>query len=46
VSKPRISDDARNQENREEERRKGELITEIRALIEKHGELLASISNI
>ncbi|KAE8450711.1 hypothetical protein EG329_006056 [Mollisiaceae sp. DMI_Dod_QoI] len=45
VSRPQGVDDARNQESPEEERRKGELMVEIRELKGKHEELLASISN-
>jgi hypothetical protein len=46
VSNPQRVDSARNQEDPEEERRKGELIAEIMELKGKHEELLASISNI
>jgi len=45
ASNPRRVGGARNQEDPEEERRKGELMAEIRELKKKHEELLASISN-
>jgi hypothetical protein len=46
ASYPQRVDSARNQEDPEEERRKGELMAKIRELKGKHEELLASISNI
>ncbi|KAH6678502.1 hypothetical protein B0J14DRAFT_582898 [Halenospora varia] len=46
ASKPQVVVDARNQEHQEEERRRGELLAEIRKLKGKHEEILASISNI
>ena len=46
ASRPQRVDGARNQEDPEEERRKGELMAEIKKLKTKHEELLASISNI
>jgi uncharacterized protein with gpF-like domain len=46
ASNPQRVDGARNQENNEEERRKGELMAEIRELKKNHEELLASISNL
>jgi hypothetical protein len=46
ASNPRLVDDDRNQEDPEVERRKGELMAEIRELKEKHVELLTSIANI
>jgi hypothetical protein len=45
ASNPQRVGGARNQEDPEEERRKGELMAEIRGLKKKHEELLASISN-
>jgi hypothetical protein len=45
ASNPQRADGARNQEDPEEERRKGELMAEIRELKKKHEDLLASISN-
>jgi hypothetical protein len=45
-SNPQLVDDDRNQEDPEEERRKGELMAEIRELKEKHVELLATIASI
>ncbi|KAH8744019.1 hypothetical protein F5882DRAFT_455086 [Hyaloscypha sp. PMI_1271] len=44
ASNPQRMGGARNQEDPEEERRKGELMAEIRELKKKHEELLASIS--
>jgi hypothetical protein len=46
ASSPQRVDSARNQEDPEEERRKGELMVKIRELKGNHEELLASISNI
>jgi len=46
ASKSQRVDDATNQDNPEEERRKGDLMAEIKELNGKHEELLASISNI
>jgi hypothetical protein len=45
ASNPQRVDGTRNQEDPEEERRKGELMAEITELKKKHGKLLASISN-
>ena len=46
TSKPQCADSARNQQDPEEERRKEELMAEIRELKGKHENLLASISHI
>jgi hypothetical protein len=46
TSNPRSVDSARNQEDPEEERRKEELMAEIRELKGEHEKLLASISDI
>ena len=46
ASHPQRVGSARNQEDPEKERRRGELMAKIRELKGKHGELLASISNI
>ena len=46
ASNPQRADSARNQEDPEEERQKGELMAKIKELKGRHEELLASISNI
>jgi hypothetical protein len=46
ASNPQRVDSARDQEDPEEDRRKGELMVKIRELKGRHEELLASISNI